>query len=299
MPKLDLDLFGYAGAGAVLGGVFHAAKVFSEESDFNHTLYKYEATPNQTYYYRTDNRFFNSTDRQLSKALPDVVYKDPFDPQRPIAELQYKYDRLNQKDWYAPFVNVLKRKAPSFYDDDLHPKRVILFDDNGQAAKQVIEYMDDGSVEVTNKVGSRIKEVYKKLGDTDTYALTHRYKLGAEGSYKLLETHLLEETAEGGLKARIISGANNLEAWVKHKLPQLETVLESPVIKDRFVDFDLTLPSKAKRVSGPISRPLLNSMINPQGIARYGTIGACVAMVAGLLTAMATSTKVNLAFNQS
>jgi hypothetical protein len=308
MPKLDLDLFGYAGAGAVLGGVFHAAKVFSEESDASHTLYKYEPKPGEKYFYRANARYFTNTDRQQTRALPDFIYKAPtlgtsntslgFDPQRPLAQLKYKYEPLEQTGWLAGVRNQLNRKkAPDIDSDDLSPKKVILFQENGSMPKQVIEYMKNGTVEVTDKI-NYTKEVYEQLGAKETHVLTHRYTMGKKGQWDLVEKHLLEETAEG-LKVRVIQGANAATQWLKTALPQLDAPLEQPILKATFTDFPIRLPGEAKRIQSYISAPLLRNMFNLQGMARYGIIGGAVAMVAGLLTATATSTKVNLAFNQT
>jgi hypothetical protein len=97
----------------------------------------------------------------------------------------------------------------------------------------------------------------------------------------------------------VIQGANAATQWLKTALPQLDAPLEQPILKATFTDFPIRLPGEAKRIQSYISAPLLRNMFNLQGMARYGIIGGAVAMVAGLLTATATSTKVNLAFNQT
>lgn len=306
LPKLDLNLVGYSATGAVLGSIFHAGKVFSEEGDPSHTLYKYRNPQGDTFFYKADRRYYGQSEGQLTKALPVAVYKAPksvsatptlgVDLDRPIAQYEYPFQPLQQKGWNAPFVNLFKPKAPFFYSDQVKPSSVVVLEENGQTAKQVISFLGNGVVEVVDKK-ALTKEAYKPLAGSEGFILTHRYTMGAKG-WQLNETHVLKETIDG-LKVQVFKAGKSAKEWLTTNIKELTPPLEAPIIKTALTDFPIQLPALAQRVESFVSWPLLRNMFNLQGLAKYSIIGGAMAMVAGLLTATSTSTKVDLAFNQS
>jgi hypothetical protein len=294
LPKLSLDLAGYSLVGGLLGAVGHVGHRFANAREDTTSLFSHKTTNGDSFVYKLDEAFRNR---------PVAVYESPkasvgsalgVDLDRPMAIFKYPFAPLKQKGWFAGLINgvndATQRTAPAF-DTTLANTSVVVLDPNGRTPLKEIRFEPNDKVIVDHRgsLAHRGREVYNRLPDEAGFVLTHRYGMSPKG-WKLHEEHTLFE--QGG---RLMTKVRDVTK--KAGIMAKEAIETKPaVVEEALTSFPLTLPATAKRVESFISGPLLKQMFNLQGLTRFALVGSAFAMVGGLLTEMATSTRVNLQF---